>query len=186
MDDLLAISKLNDFIFCPASIYFHGLYEGVDVMSYTGKAQMYGLKQHERIDDNNYMYAKALSAINVCSLEYGLVGKIDKYFTEECRLVESKAKIKTVYDGYVFQLYAQYFCLAEMGFEVKSLALYSISDNKSFEVELPENNPKMMQKFLKLIASIRNFKLEDFSCSNKEKCTNCIYANMCFWGDNLC
>ena len=110
MDDLLTISKLNDFIFCPASIYFHGLYEGVDFMSFTSKAQMYGLKQHERIDDENYKYAKALSAINVCSLEYGLVGKIDKYFTEECRLVESKAKIKPymmgMFSNYTLSIFA--------------------------------------------------------------------------------
>ena len=26
MDDIIKISNINDFIFCPASIYFHNLY----------------------------------------------------------------------------------------------------------------------------------------------------------------
>lgn len=30
MDDLIIISNLNDFIFCPASIYFHKLYGSMD------------------------------------------------------------------------------------------------------------------------------------------------------------
>lgn len=39
MDDLIIISNLNDFIFCPASIYFHKLYGSEDTIMYQSKAQ---------------------------------------------------------------------------------------------------------------------------------------------------
>lgn len=34
MDDTIIISNLNDFIFCPASIYFHKLYGSEDKLMY--------------------------------------------------------------------------------------------------------------------------------------------------------
>ena len=50
MDDLIIISNLNDFIFCPASIYFHKLYGSEDTIMYQSKAQLDGTKaQHEKI-----------------------------------------------------------------------------------------------------------------------------------------
>ena len=36
-----------------------------------------------------------------------------------------------------YQLYAQYFCLREMGYEVEKLKLYSLDDNKVYEIPLP-------------------------------------------------
>ena len=52
MDDLIIISNLNDFIFCPASIYFHKLYGSGDTIMYQSKAQLDGTKAHEKIVDN--------------------------------------------------------------------------------------------------------------------------------------
>lgn len=40
MDDIILISNLNDFIFCPVSIYFHGLYGGADVLTFQTKSQL--------------------------------------------------------------------------------------------------------------------------------------------------
>lgn len=34
-EDLIKLSQLNDFIFCPASIYFHNLYIGMLYISPT-------------------------------------------------------------------------------------------------------------------------------------------------------
>lgn len=41
---------LNDFVFCPVSIYFHSLYDGVERNLYQGKSQINGTKSHETID----------------------------------------------------------------------------------------------------------------------------------------
>lgn len=47
MDDIIIISNLNDFIFCPASIYFHKLYGSEDVLMYQSSYQIDGTKAHE-------------------------------------------------------------------------------------------------------------------------------------------
>ena len=58
LDDLIIISNLNDFIFCPASIYFHKLYGSEDTIMYQSKAQLDGTKAHEKIDNGTYSTRK--------------------------------------------------------------------------------------------------------------------------------
>lgn len=48
-DDIILISNLNDFIFCPASIYFHKLYGGQDNLTYQTEAQMNETNAHKAI-----------------------------------------------------------------------------------------------------------------------------------------
>ena len=131
----------------------------------------------------DYSTAKRyLQGAAVYSEKYGLVGKIDLFDKEEGILTERKNKIKKIYDGYLYQLYAQYFCLLEIGYVVKKLALYSLSDNKKYEVDMPDD--KATEKFEDLIFKIRNFDLENFKRSAKAKCDNCIYRQLCFsWYD---
>ena len=52
-------------------------------------------------------------------------------------LIERKKKITTIYDGYVFQLYAQYYCLIEMGYLVEKIQFYSFDSNKTYPIKLP-------------------------------------------------
>ena len=94
-------------------------------------------------------------------------------------LTERKRQIKTIYDGYVFQIYAQYFALAEMGYEVRKLHLYSMIDNKKYSVKLPEEDADMLYKFEKTIDDIRKFDMESFVLNNIEKCRKCIYEPAC-------
>lgn len=51
MDDAIIISNLNDFIFCPASIYFHKLYGSEDNLMYQSSYQINGSKAHEAVDN---------------------------------------------------------------------------------------------------------------------------------------
>lgn len=84
-----------------------------------------------------------------------------------------------VYDGYVFQLYAQFFAMTEMGYLVKKLSLYSLDDNKRYSVPLPSESVDMLNKFESLIKEIQAFVPEDYKQSNVEKCKNCIYEPLC-------
>ena len=180
MDESILISHLNDFIFCPASIYFHNLYGRQDTMSYQNSDQINGKKAHESVDTGKYSSRKeVISGIEVYSEKYGIVGKIDIYNEKEEQLVERKRTIKTIYDGYVFQLYAQYFCMEEMGYRVKKLLLHSMTDNKNYTVPLPRENPDMMQKFLNLLHDIKSFELAVFEQNNPQKCARCIYEPAC-------
>ncbi len=179
MEDYIQISKLNDFVFCPFSLYFHSIYEEFSQVAYHRSCQTRGKIVHRCFDKANYSTAKKyLQGIDVYSEKYRLCGKIDLFDTENGILTERKNKISKIYDGYLYQLYAQYFCLLEMGYSVKGLAIYSLSDNKKYEVDLPDD--KAIEKFENLICEIRNFDLKTFKQPCETKCENCIYRQLCF------
>ncbi|MDD7403446.1 MAG: type V CRISPR-associated protein Cas4 [Butyribacter sp.] len=188
MDDVILITELNDFIFCPASIYFHHLYGSRDTMLYQNEAQIKGTNAHMAIDTGRYSSdSEILQGLDVYCEEYRLLGKIDVYDGRKKILRERKRQIKTVYDGYIFQLYAQYFSLIEMGYEVRELQLYSMADNKVYFVKKPSEDKVMLDKFEKLIQDMRNFQLGDgFIQDNIKKCANCIYEPACDRGKIEC
>jgi CRISPR-associated exonuclease Cas4 len=177
----MPISYINDFIFCPRSIYNHQLYQNRDEMLYQGEAQTKGKASHEKIDTKTYSDKKnVLQNFEVYSSTYSLFGKIDVFDIDKGLLTERKNNIKTIYDGYVFQLYAHYYCLTEMGYQVEKMALYDFSKNKMYPIELPKNNPVMQQKFEATLEAINRFSLlkKDF-IANKYKCEKCIYNLLC-------
>lgn len=180
MDESILITELNDFIFCPASIYFHQLYGSMDPMLYQTEDQINGTGAHMRVDAGKYSTKSGvLSGLDVYCEKYGLIGKIDIYDSDKKLLRERKRMIKAVYDGYVFQIYAQYFAMIEMGYQVKHLELYSMLDNKTYPVALPERNREMLQKFEDTINEIRHFSIEKFVQRNHLKCERCIYEPAC-------
>lgn len=180
MDDLIRITELNDFIFCPASIYFHNLYGSMDKMIYQNTDQINGTAAHEAVDERHYSSKKdIITGLEVYSEVYGLVGKIDILDNKRHMLRERKKKIKTVYDGYVFQVYAQYFALKEMGYRIEKIELYSMDDHKTYDIKLPENDEKMFAKFNSTIDKMKHFVLEDFAQDNIDKCKRCIYEPAC-------
>lgn len=179
-DSAILFSQLNDFIFCPVSLYFHNLYGDQVRESYQTKDQILGTIAHEKIDSAQYSSSsKILQGFSCYSEKYNLVGKIDLFDSEKGILTERKRTITTVYDGYVFQLYAQYFSLAEMGYKVKKIRLYSYTDNKPYPQLLPEENKEMLEKFERTIKAIRNFSFDDFHQDNCAKCKRCIYEPAC-------
>ena len=181
METSIPISFLNDFIFCPKSIYFHQLYGKVETSLYQNTDQVSGTAAHASIDSKKYSSKKTiLQSIEVYSEKYNLHGKIDTFDEESKILRERKKEIKVIYDGYIFQVYAQYFCLVEMGFEVKEIQLYDITHNKIHKVNKPEEDEIMFGKFEKLLDDIRSFDLELSSFpQNENKCKRCIYNNIC-------
>lgn len=179
MDDVILITELNDFIFCPISVFFHKLYEGTDRTIYRSTYQINGTKSHETIDSKMYSGGDVVKSLDVYSEEYHLLGKIDIYNKKTKVLTERKKKIKNIYDGYVFQLYAQYFCMKEMGYEVEALEIYSMDDNKKYSILKPEQDVDMLYKFENTIKAIREFDHSTFVQDNQSKCNNCIYEPAC-------
>ena len=180
MEEIILISYLNDFIFCPVSIYFHKLYGAMDKTLYQSSFQINGTNAHKAIDSKKYSTKKnVLQSINVYSEKYGFQGKRDVFDVDKGLLTERKNKIITIYDGYVFQIYAQYFGLTEMGYDVKKLRFHSLSDNKNYDVKLPKDDNEMFEKFENLIKEIRLFNMENFVQTNIKKCQNCIYEPSC-------
>ena len=180
MELYLKISFLNDFIFCPLSIYYHQLYGSLSERLYYGAAQLNGKSAHEAVDEKRYSTHKnILQSIDIFSNEYKLCGKIDTFDTSTGLLTERKKHITEIYDGYVFQLYAQCICLREMGYTVNNLRFYSSDDNKIYPVPLPEDNKIMFDKFVETNNKMQSFNIETFTPKNETKCQQCIYNDFC-------
>lgn len=181
MEPYLIISNLNDFVFCPRSIYFHNLYGGYTSKNYHRTAQTKGKHAHQTIDQNKYSTQKKfIAGIEIYSQKYNLSGKIDVYDSQSKTLIERKRKITTIYDGYRYQLYAQYYCMTEMGYPVEHLFFHSLADNKRYSVAIPEDEEK--QEFENLINNMKNFQLCDSFQVNEKKCKQCIYVELCDYG----
>lgn len=179
-EELILISHLNDFVFCPVSIYFHSLSKDTDNIMYQDACQINGTAAHDKIDKSNYSDRKSiLQSISVYSEKYKIFGKIDVFDIKSGILTERKKKISKIYDGYVFQLYAQCIALREMGYAVNEIRFYSMDDNKVHKIALPENNADMFEKFEKTIEAIDRFSFESYRQKNKQKCLNCIYEPLC-------
>lgn len=119
-EEPILISNLNDFIFCPVSIYFHSLESDEENLLGQDSFQLNGTAAHEKSGSGKYSSRKnVLQGISVYSGKYNLCGKIDVFDADTGILTERKKLIKVVYDGYVFQLYAQYYALKEMGYYSK-------------------------------------------------------------------
>lgn len=180
MELYLPISYLNDFIFCPLSIYFHQLYGKLSTRLYYDVPQIEGKTAHAAIDEKRYSTHKGiLQGMDVYSDQWKLCGKIDIFDQKKGMLTERKKMIDLIYDGYLFQLYAQYYCLTEMGYSVSILRFYSSNDNRIHPVKLPEEDVFMKEKFLATLYAIRHFSLEEFVPENSKKCEHCIYENFC-------
>ena len=181
MESYIPISFLNDFIFCPRSIYFHQLYGSYKSSVYQQKPQIAGKAAHKNIDSGTYSTRKSvLQGMEIYSEKYNLCGKIDVFDTETSILTERKKQIKTIFDGYVFQVYAHFHALTEMGFTVNKIVIHDLIHNKNYPIPLPTEDLEMQAKFEDLIEQIRTFDLLDTNFSPLlSKCQNCIYSNLC-------
>jgi len=178
MDGVIQISKINDFLFCPHSIYLHGIYESFHESIYHQDPQHKGKIVHEAIENGTYSSAlRYMQGTAVYCQKYNLTGKIDIYDTQEKSLIERKYKIKKIYDGHKYQLYAQMFALIEMGYEVKNLYIHSLSDNKRYSIPCPEESE--VAKFDHTIAAIRAHTIDTEISVNPKKCAMCIYRQLC-------
>lgn len=178
MEDYIQISKLNDFVFCPYSIYLHSVYENFNAKTYHRAAQTVGKIAHEPVDTKTYTTsAHILQGMEICSERLGIMGKIDTFNVKTGLLVERKYKVKKIFDGYRYQLYAQMICLREMGYEVRALAIHSLSDNKRYKIPLPDEEE--LQKMKNLVEKMKNYHPAVPKRKNAKKCAQCVYQPLC-------
>ena len=179
METYLCITQINDFIFCPRSIFFHNVYsENYGEETYQQTPQKIGQAAHLAVDEGHYSSRKdVLQGLTVYSEKYQLLGRIDTLDLSTGELTERKYSITRVYDGFRYQLYAQYFALLEMGYVVKRLKLYSKKSNTSYPIPLPGNND--IAEFEDVLNQIRTFALDAPFSQNPNKCRGCIYNPLC-------
>ena len=175
MEPYIKISNINDFCYCPVSIYLHSLYENFNSKTYHQTPQIAGRINHESIENGTYTTSRDfIMGLEVSSEKYNLVGKIDLYDQRRETLIERKTKIKKIYDGYCYQLYAQYYCMKEMGFEIKELYLHSLEDNKRYKLPIPTIKEKL--EFESVLKKMREFNMEKIKNHSCERCSKSIYG----------
>ena len=179
MTDYIPLSMLNDFLFCPYSIYLHNVYMEAAEDVYKATPQTQGTIVHEGVDKKQGSTRKAdIMSLPVYSDAFGIAGKIDIYKQDHRLLIERKNHLKHIYLGQIYQLWGQYFCMKEMGYEVEHLAFYEISTNKMTRVELPTE--KEQTEFLDFIQKFKTYDPSSTAFNvNPNKCVHCIYSNLC-------
>lgn len=178
MEDYIPISALNDFIFCPYSIYLHNVYMETDEDIYHATPQTRGRIAHETVDKKKASNrADVLQSLSVVSDKYRLMGKIDIYRTQEKRLIERKYQLRSIYKGQIYQLWAQYLCLVEMGYEIVSIAFYETSTNRMIPIPIPDE--KQIREFDSFLNTFRSYDPSQPIIINHNKCLHCIYCNIC-------
>lgn len=169
MESYIKISNINDFLYCPVSIYLHNLYEGFNTKTYHQTPQIVGRYNHESLDTNTYSSARRfVGGMEVYSERLGVAGRIDLYDAEKKQLIERKTRIKEIHIGYRYQIYAQYYCMIEMGYEIDKMFLHSLEDNRRLKIPIPDDNEKA--KFEQVLAEMRTF---DMSAVREHSCMRC-------------
>lgn len=149
-----------------------------DETLYHATPQTRGRIAHETIDNKSASNrANDIMSLPVYSDKYHLMGKIDLYKRDEKKLIERKYRLKQIFRGQIYQLWAQMLCMQEMGYEVDSLAFYETSTNKMHPVDYPSaEDIKEFEEFLK---QFHSYNPDDTITINRNKCTHCIYCNLC-------
>lgn len=177
MYNIIPISYLNDFVFCPHSIYLHQVFEGGVEETYSASPQQKGRSAHVTVDIVDRKDRFLQSAYVLCE-ELGLYGKIDRYELATLSLIERKRTVHNLYKGFYYQVWAQYYGMTEMGFEVKKIIVESITDKRRIEIPLPnEQNKEDLKNHVFQIRSYDPF-YHQFK-PNVNKCRHCIYTALC-------
>ena len=130
MEHYLAITTLNDFIFCPYSIYLHQIYDFNNEETYHDEYQSKGKRLHDFIDNNKDV--ESWKNAYVYSEKLGIYGKIDDYNPATKELIEYKSTIAIAFKGYYYQIWAQYLCMTEMGVKIEKMAFFDVKTNASY------------------------------------------------------
>jgi CRISPR-associated protein Cas4 len=184
MESYIQISKINDFLFCPRSLYLHSIYESFHTAVYHGEFQTRGKMVHKVIDNKTYStLQRYISGLSVTSEKYQITGKIDIYDKDTRALIERKRKQTRIFQGQIYQLYAQKICMEEMGYEVSKLVIHSLADNKTYDVPLPSQDE--LDTFFHVLDSMKNFDISSYhwESQNPKKCLQCIYLSLCHKGN---
>lgn len=150
----------------------------VDEDLFHATPQTKGKLAHLCIDNKSYSTKSSdLTALPIYSEELGIMGKIDLYKQDRKLLIERKFQLKRIFRGQIYQLWAQYFCMIEMEYDISQIAFYEISTNKMTYVDIPTYENK--QELINFIKQFKEYNPANPIVTNPNKCSHCIYSNLC-------
>ncbi len=179
MDGYISFSELNDFLFCPQSLYLHTLYKNYKSNVYHDTPQTDGKAAHETIDQATYNKGGWETGVWLSSPSYRIYGRCDLYNPTTGELVERKRTIRRIYEGQRMQAWAQAMCLMDMGKSVTSVTLHSLTDNLRYSIPVPDEKIKLQVKQLvhQMLTYKANYTHETKTIDTR--CRHCIYAPLC-------
>lgn len=177
MSDHIPISWLNDFVFCPYSIYLHNVYVSTDESLYHALPQVRGRVAHTTIDNKVYSDKSTITALSVVNNRLGLIGKIDIYKPREKLLIERKYRLDTIFRGQLYQLWSEYYCMQEMGYIVERIEFHEIGRNRYIPTPLP--GEREYKELADVIDRLRKYDPQKPIKYNLNKCRHCVYCNLC-------
>ena len=148
-----------------------------DESLYHASPQTRGRAAHNTIDNNTFADRKSITSLSVISNKLELIGKIDIYKPQKKLLIERKFRLDNIYKGQLYQLWSQYYCMSEMGYDVELIEFYETSRNRHISVPLP--GEKEYNEIIEVIDNIRTYNPLMPLKTNINKCRHCIYCNMC-------
>jgi CRISPR-associated exonuclease Cas4 len=180
MLETIAISALNQYVFCPrrcALMHVEGIWSANE---HTAK----GTILHKHADELGYEVvgnAKLLRALPLYSNKYGLSGKADivEMRGNEVIPVEYKKGKRREFDNDNIQLTAQALCLEEMFQTTISRGfIYHASSKKRREVLLDES---LRNETIEIIETVRKLLINQTipSAEYKPRCEGCSLYNIC-------
>ena len=175
MEHYLAITTLNDFIFCPYSIYLHEIYHQNREEAYHSAFQSKGKRLHHFIENNQD--ENSWKNAFVYSEKLKIYGRIDDYNKRTKELIEYKSTVAIAFRGYYYQIWAQFLCLSEMGVEVVHLSFYDFRQDKKIPVTIP--NDEQILELKNHIKKVQEFDFNTDLNPNPNKCKQCIYHHLC-------
>lgn len=175
MEPAIAISTINDFLYCPRSLYMHLAAGDIMPATYHAAPQKRGQEVHAAIEERRYSHRQTiLQAKAIASQELQIQGKLDTFNSTTGELVERKTKITQIHEGNRLQLYAQYYCLLEMGYTPRTLAIYSVEDNKKYLIPLPKSADKA--RLQDVIRQMQAYTPEQLLAHHCPNCDTNIYS----------
>lgn len=145
---------------------------------YYATPQIAGKNAHNSVDQKSSSTRRSIiESLSIFSEKYRIFGKIDVYNADSHTLIERKNNLKNIFQGQIFQLWAQYLCMSEMGYTIDAICFYEITTKKTTPIRIP--NEIDIAKFEEFLNSYRNFNPREFYQNNTNKCSHCIYCALC-------
>ena len=186
--DLVAVTELRQWAYCPRVVYYHQVMPGVGQSTFKMRE---GLRAQETIENlelrrtlREYGMEGAERRFGVWLTDegVGLAGKIDLLLVgaESAAIVDFKLTSGEVGENHRMQL-GGYAALVEaaMGVRVDWGFLFRIPDNKVFPVEIGR---ELRERVVEVVGAVR--KLRDSgelpeATSLRMRCVECEYSNFC-------
>ena len=186
--DLLPVTELRQWTYCPRVVYFHQLMPGAGVSTYKMEE---GLRAQEMIESlemrrtlREYGLAGAEREFGVWLKDegLGLSGKLDLLLRGDrvAAIVDFKLTAGDVGENHRMQL-AGYAALVEaaLGLKVGVTFMFRIPDNRVFAVEVTEEMLKRVREIVGMVRRMKELQEMPEATAVRARCVECEYANYC-------